>query len=215
MPTLTVRPGIANSNLIAAIRSTNATYSVARDGTGTFTAFDSGADFVPGGQNTNYDIREMFFGFDLGITVPGAVVTDVKFEFTTYGSNVTGGETQAILDYTADNVLTSDWQDGTELAALTSFGSLAKGSYMTNSTTYQYSMNAAARTAAQTALRAGGRFSFMIVDQNVIDNVAPVANDNWYICSEQHATEANRPAVIITYYLPTVKTYHYLRQTGV
>ena len=215
MPQVTIRPGISNTTLIGAIRCANAAYATARDGTGTLTSIESAAS-ITGGQRLfsgTYDCNEMFFGFTPS-AVAGAVVTDVKFEWTTFSSNVTGGLEQAILNYTAGAITTADWQDGTELAALTSYGSIPGTGYQSVTTTYQVSLNAAARTAAQTALRAGSTFSFMVVAQAQVDNSALSGNNRYDIRSEQDATEAYRPALIIDYRLPPVMTYHYLRQMG-
>lgn len=202
MTTLTIRP--TTTNTIGAIRCSNATYSVARAGTGTFTTISSGAS-IPGGQRLfsgTYDLNQGFFNFPVGSAVPGAVVISAIFEWTTGGANVTGGEVQNILDYASGAIANADWRDGTALAGLTSWGTVPKsGSYQTNSTTCQINLNATAIASIQTTLRAGGTVGFMMVDQNQIDDVAPAGNDRYDILSEEDATAANRPALIIEYHL--------------
>lgn len=203
MPQITIRPS-SETNLIGGIRCSDATYSVARSGAGTLASF-AGATSIPGGQRLfsgTYDLNEMFFGFTPPSAVPLAVVTKVTFEWTTLNSNVSGGLEQAILNFAAGAITTGDWQDGTELAALTVFGSIPGTGFQSNTTTYQRDMNAAAIAAAQTALRAGTVFSFMVVAQAQIDNSAPAGNNRYDIRSEQDTTEAYRPALILTYNLP-------------
>ena len=138
MPQITIRPS-SETNLIGGVRCSDATYATARSGAGTFTAFSS-AVTIPGGQRLfsgSYDLNEMFFGFTPPSAVPLAVVTKVTFEWTTFSSNVSGGLEQAILNYAAGAITTADWQDGTELAALTVFGSIPGSGYQSNTTTYQ------------------------------------------------------------------------------
>ena len=203
MPTLTIRPS-SETNLIGGIRCSDATYATARSGAGTLTAFTSAVS-IPGGQRLfsgTYDLNEMFFGFTPPSAIANAVVTKVTFEWTTFSSNVSGGLQQAILNYAAGSITTADWQDGTELAALTSYGSIPGTGYQSNTTTYQVDLNAAAITAAQTALRAGTTFSFMVVAQAQVDNSAPSGNNRYDIRSEQDTTDAYRPALILTYDLP-------------
>lgn len=152
----------------------------------------------------------MFFGFTPAAAVPGAIVTDVTFEWTNNSANVSGGEVQAILEFAAGPITTADWQDGTELAALTVWGAIPKsGTYQTNNATNQVSLNSTAIAAVQTALRAGTTISFMVVDQNQIDDIAPAGNDRYDILSEQNGTAANRPALIIDYRMPPVMDHHY------
>jgi hypothetical protein len=201
MTVLTIRPSTESSN-IGAIRNANATYATARAGSGTFTAFVTGSTTIPGGQRLNagtYDLNEMFLEFPTGSAVPNAVVSDVKFEWTTASANVTGGLQQAILDYSAGNITTADWRDGTALSGLTSLGSIPGAGFQANSTTYQVSLNAAGIASAQTALRAGGSMSFMVVAQDQVNNIAPTVSNRYDIRSETDATAAFRPALIITY----------------
>lgn len=201
MTTLTIRPGSANSTSIGGLRSSDATYATARGGTGTFTSIES-APTISGGQRLltgTYDLNEMFFGFPVGSAVAGAVVLSAVFEWTTNSANVSGGLAQAILAFDAGNIQTGDWQDGTELAALASWGSIPGTGFQTNSTTYQVSLNATAIASIQTTLRAGGTVAFMVVAQAQVDNTAPVGNNRYDILSEQDATAGNRPALIINY----------------
>lgn len=202
MPQLIIRPSTTNE--IGAVRCSNATYATARDGTGTLLSIASGTS-IPGGQRLNtgtYDLNEMFFNFAVGAAVPNAVLVSAVFEWTTGTVNVTGGETQAILNYSSGAITTADWQDGTELAALTSWGTIPKPGYQSNSTTYQIGLNATAVSSIQTTLRAGGTVGFMVVDENQVNNIAPAGNDRYDLLSDEDATPALRPALILTYNLP-------------
>lgn len=87
------------------------------------------------------------------------------------------------------------------MAALPVWGSVPGTGYQSNSTTYQVSLNATAIASIQASLRAGTAIGFMMVAQAQIDNTAPSGNDRYDIRSDDDATEALRPGLIIDYTL--------------
>ncbi|MGE0668305.1 MAG: hypothetical protein AB7O49_17250 [Sphingomonadales bacterium] len=146
-----------------------------------------------------YDLNVQFFNFSPGSAVPGAVVSDATFEWTTASVNVSGGDQQAILEHASGSITTADWCDGATLVGLNVWGEIPSSGFQANSQTYQVSLNATALATIQTLVRAGSTIGFIVVAQAQIDGVAPIGNDRYDILSDDDSSAANRPALIVTY----------------
>lgn len=199
MAITTIRPASVQSD--GYINSASATYSTAR---GAYTAgfVNNGGGFVIAGQRLNGSSNELYqahFGnYDLSSIPSGAIITGVDFECTTNSGTVTADVDMKMLGYDAGGFVTSaDFRNGTTAAGLTSYGDFPATSNNTTTTTWQAPFNAAGIAAVQAAI--GGTFGFVLIDDDFIAGTPPAGDGRYLIRSSEDATEAYRPALIITW----------------
>lgn len=116
------------------VKSTNATYATARAGSGLTSATNQIAGNV--GQVNFYDIWELFLDFDTSSIDDSATVSSaiLNTDLSSDGSTTDFEARCGLFDW-GTGLTTADWQDGTELAALTQLCHLntsAMGSVGTN-----------------------------------------------------------------------------------
>jgi hypothetical protein len=200
MTTLTVRPSA--SVAIGRVRSAGllANYATLKE---TYAAgsVDNSSNTMMMGQWTDgssLELNECFFRFSLASLPAGVTVSSAVLEFTKATFNSSTACAQQLLNFSAGATVGSgDWKAASTLAALTNYGTIPATGYHTGDTTYQITLNAAARTAIEAA--AGGDFDFMAASQKLMDGTPPTTSEQYQIYSDDHATSANRPALIITY----------------
>jgi len=204
MTVLTIRPNV--SAAIGWSRRESATYATALSGGGTGSGNPSAGSLAGGDQLSGgiYYLSQTQMEFPLTSLPAGAVVSDVTIEWTTTTFNVSGGGGQHVLGFTGGTVSTTTFVNQTSALALTEYGSFGSTGYHTGNTTYQLSLNAAARAAVEA--NAGGAIGILWCSDRFLTGTAPTGNQQYYMYSDDDGTSGRRPALIITYTTETLVT---------
>lgn len=199
MTVLTIRP--TGSTSIGRVRSGGllANYATLKETYAAGSVANSSTDIMLGQwtDGTNLELNEGFFSFSLASYLATYTVISAVFEFTKATFNSSTASAQQLLANVAGTITSADWVAASTLSAKTNYGTIPSTGYHTGDTTYQITLNSNALTAIQA--NAGGTFDFMIASQKLMDGTAPTGSEQYQIWSDDHATAAFRPALIITY----------------
>ncbi len=196
MTTYTSRPNV--SSAIGWTRRESATYLTALSGGGTQSANPSAGSLAGGDQLSGgiYYLSQTQMRFPLSLPA-GLHVSDVTVEWTTTTFNVSGGGGQKLLQFTGGTVGSGTFVNQTSANALTQYGSVPSTGYQTGDTTYQLSLNAAAR--AYVEANPTGNFDILWCSDRFLAGTAPTGNQQYYLYSDDDGTASHRPALIVTY----------------
>lgn len=203
MATFTDRPTATAAD--GYVQSDSATYSTSRT---TYVAgfSNSGATTMIAGQEFSGGTHKSIQAFlrpSLATFDPSWVPVSGYIEYTTHASAVSAVGLQWLLYDAGTSVATGDFRDGSTLSGFTQVATAPSTNSSVN-TTYQAPLTAAGLAAVVAA--AGGNLGLIIVSDDQISGTPSGGAARVTMCSSNHATEANRPALIIEYEIPVDHT---------
>lgn len=172
-------------------------YAACRNGTATTLTADTvavnggvGQEFYGG---SNYLIDEIFFGFDVTTfraAYPTAIISTITLGVYANGAGVNGHIFEARLFDWGAGLTSVDFVPGADLGGKTLLGSFTNDAV------------AGAKTFTgagfATNLPSTGFYRMVIVAANTTNNVAPTTTEAIGLGLQEHATQANRPRIVIT-----------------
>lgn len=184
----------------AYLMSESASWTQARDGLGTFTAYSSGATLTLGKllSSGTYYAYEAFLSFDTSSIPDTAEITAAVLSVA---AAVTDSKTWTLQAKAFDwggTLSSSDWQDATEWAALTLLAEYAMSGGWTSGNRYNLTEYG---TNLQAAINKTGSTRMILASSN-ISGIAPSGDD----ATQMHASEAtgttNDPKLEVTTFEP-------------
>ena len=205
--------GIANDGYI---ESANATYSTARNGGGTLTAYDSATYGLKIGQNTGYSVWQGFIGFDTSAIPDTDVVS--TFDLQLYWTAISSGNKSwapfcIVRTWSSSGLTTGDYA----------------GSPVPSSPILCYPVNMSNFNAGNiptyisltnnyldtTQINLTGKTELVLISTNTVYNTPPTNDESITFDGAGYSGTSHDPKLIVTHAAPTAPTVNTPTKTSI
>ena len=211
MTVTTIRPSSTQRD--GRVRSSSTVLATAQAGS-SFNTTQTVDPLISGNRNNGgtYELFEAFIQMDCSSITATDVSSAAVIEITFGGTTVSGVSDLEFRAATPSAIIADgDWINPTNMTAGNALYGTIAGASITSGATVQCTLDAAGIAAVQAAIAAAGYITCVIVAKSDRLGTTPPGDDRIGIRSSENATAANRPALIVTHYKPTVRAMHHYR----